>query len=87
VRPVADLHASDAYARSRLSWLGRLLGLLALSLALVPLLALIVSNFSLTPRSAKLGLLVVATIVAVVLFKHTWQIIRAILQRFGRTRS
>jgi hypothetical protein len=71
---------------SDLSVVGRVLGLLALGLVLVLLLGLVVSNYSLTPRNAKLGLFVATAIVAAIFFRHAWQVMREILQRFGRAR-
>ena len=71
---------------SDLSVVGRVLGLLALGLVLVLLLGLVVSNYSLTPRNAKLGLFVATEIVAAIFFRHARQVMREILQRFGRAR-
>ena len=54
--------------------LGQLLGLTGLALALGLLLALIVSNYSLTPANAKLGLAVPTAILAVAFGRHAWQV-------------
>lgn len=63
-----------------MSWFGRVLGALALGLVLGLLLALVVSNYSLTPGNAKFDLLLVTAIVAGALFKHAWQTTREMLR-------
>ena len=65
-------------------WFGRALGALALSLVLGSLLALIISNYSLTPSNAKLGLLVTTAIVAGTLFTYSWRLLREILRHRRR---
>lgn len=58
--------------------------MLALGLLLGMLLALIVSNYSLTPSNAKLGLFVATAIVAGTLFTYTWQLLREMLRHRHR---